>query len=43
LERIEDGTYGDCEECGAKITKARLRAIPYAAMCVKCASESEQG
>jgi DnaK suppressor protein len=43
LERIEDGTYGSCEECGAKIPKARLGAIPYVALCVKCASQSEQG
>ncbi len=42
LERIEDGTYGECEECGAKIPKARLNAIPYATMCVKCASQTEQ-
>jgi DnaK suppressor protein len=39
LERIEDGTYGQCEECGAKIPKALLNAIPYATMCVKCASQ----
>ena len=43
LERIEDGTYGDCGECGAKIPKARLNAIPYAILCVKCASQSEGG
>jgi DnaK suppressor protein len=43
LERIEDGTYGDCQECGAKIPKARLSAIPYATSCVKCASLSERG
>ena len=43
LERIEDGTYGDCQECGGKIPKARLNAIPYAISCVKCASQSEQG
>ena len=42
LERIEDGTYGDCGECGAKIPKARLNAIPYATLCVKCASQSER-
>jgi DnaK suppressor protein len=41
LERIEDGTYGECEECGAKIPKTRLNAIPYASMCVKCASRYE--
>jgi len=43
LERIEDGTYGQCEECGGRIPKQRLTAVPYATMCVKCASESEQG
>lgn len=43
LERIEDGTYGVCEECGVKIPKKRLNAIPFAAMCVKCASQYEQG
>lgn len=42
LERIEDGTYGDCEECGTKIPKARLEAIPFASQCVKCASRHEQ-
>ena len=41
LERMEDGVYGNCEECGAKIPKARLNAIPYATMCVKCASQNE--
>jgi DnaK suppressor protein len=43
LERIEDGHYGECEECGTKIPKTRLNAIPYATMCVKCASQSETG
>jgi DnaK suppressor protein len=43
LERVEDGTYGQCEECGARIPKARLTAVPYATMCVKCASDSERG
>ncbi len=42
LERVEDGTYGLCEECGVKIPKKRLEAIPYATMCVKCASQSER-
>jgi len=43
LERIEEGTYGQCDECGAKIPKQRLNAIPYATLCVKCASAVEQG
>jgi DnaK suppressor protein len=43
LERIEEGVYGMCDECGARIPKTRLNAIPYTTMCVKCASEQEQG
>jgi DnaK suppressor protein len=42
LERIEEGTYGACEECSAKIPKTRLNAIPYASLCVKCASRQER-
>ncbi len=42
MERIEDGTYGLCENCGVRIPKKRLDAIPYASMCVKCASQTEQ-
>ncbi len=39
LERIEAGVYGSCTECSGKIPKTRLKAIPYTAYCVKCASE----
>jgi DnaK suppressor protein len=42
LERIEEGSYGQCEECGVKIPKTRLNAIPYASLCVKCATQQEQ-
>ncbi|MGA2065505.1 MAG: TraR/DksA C4-type zinc finger protein [Thermoguttaceae bacterium] len=42
LERIDEGTYGTCEECGVKIPKSRLNAIPYATLCVRCASRREQ-
>jgi DnaK suppressor protein len=42
LERIEAGTFGECEECGVKIPKARLNAIPYAALCIKCAEQLEK-
>ena len=43
LKRIEDGSFGQCEECGMKIPEARLEAIPYAALCVRCASQREEG
>lgn len=43
IERIKDGSYGKCEECGVKIPQSRLEAIPYAALCVRCASQREEG
>ena len=42
IERIDDGRYGECETCGGKIPKPRLEAIPYAAQCVRCASQQEK-
>jgi DnaK suppressor protein len=36
LEKILIGTYGVCEKCGENIPKERLKALPYAALCVKC-------
>ena len=42
LERIEEGSYGQCEECGMKIPKSRLNAIPYATLCVRCAQQQEK-
>ena len=41
LERIEQGAYGACVECEAKIPKTRLNALPYTPYCVKCASKLE--
>src|SRR5271166_1837861 len=41
IQRIEDGDYGWCEGCGEEIPKSRLNAIPYAAECVRCATEEE--
>jgi RNA polymerase-binding transcription factor DksA len=41
IERIEEGSYGRCKTCGAIIRKSRLQAIPYVALCVRCASEQE--
>jgi RNA polymerase-binding transcription factor DksA len=43
LERIEEGVYGSCLECGKAIPKLRLNAIPYTSYCVKCASQIESG
>ncbi len=38
IERIDAGTYGICARCGKPIPKARLEALPYTRVCVKCAS-----
>jgi DnaK suppressor protein len=38
IEKIHDGSYGKCDSCGNTIPKERLRALPYAALCVKCKS-----
>jgi DnaK suppressor protein len=41
LQRIEDKTYGICEECGEQIPEKRLLANPYFMTCVICAEERE--
>ncbi|MEC9094633.1 MAG: TraR/DksA family transcriptional regulator [Planctomycetota bacterium] len=41
LERIEEGSYGTCIDCGSRIPKMRLNVIPYTPLCVKCASNLE--
>ncbi len=42
LERIEDGSFGLCTVCDGKITKTRLKVLPYTPYCIKCASELEE-
>ncbi len=42
LERIEEGTYGICEECGDPISIKRLEVKPTAIYCVECKSRMEQ-
>jgi DnaK suppressor protein len=34
LQRIEDGSYGLCSECGRPIGEERLEAVPYATLCI---------
>ncbi len=42
LERIEEGEYDECEECGNIIAKKRLMARPVATRCIVCKEEQEQ-
>jgi len=41
LERLEDGTFGICEECGEEIPVKRLMARPVTALCIECKKEQE--
>ncbi len=38
LGRLDNGTYGECVQCGELIAPARLNARPEAALCIRCAS-----
>jgi RNA polymerase-binding transcription factor DksA len=42
LERIGDKTYGTCEECGKKVSKVRLTALPYVKNCIECQRQEEK-
>lgn len=42
LQRIEDGTYGICIDCGSTIPAARLHAAPATLRCIGCQSQVEQ-
>ena len=38
LERIDDGSYGECVKCGNSIAQGRLEARPKTALCIECAN-----
>ena len=42
IRKIEDGTYGICEECGDMISEERLRVRPEATLCINCKEEQEE-
>jgi RNA polymerase-binding protein DksA len=42
LKRIEEDTFGICEDCKSLITKTRLKAIPYARLCLNCQQKREK-
>lgn len=41
LERIENGTFGTCVDCGAELSAERLEAIPYTPYCIHCEQKHE--
>lgn len=42
LSRVEDGSYGICENCESEIAPARLEALPFSRLCVNCQAEREK-
>lgn len=42
IKKIEEGTFGVCEECKSLISKTRLKAVPFARLCVKCQEKKEK-
>jgi DnaK suppressor protein len=43
LEKLDDGTYGICDDRGEAIGEERLEAIPWATMCIDCARRRSSG
>ena len=42
IKKIEEGTFGICEECKTLITKTRLKVVPFTRLCVKCQEKKEK-
>jgi DnaK suppressor protein len=42
LSRVDDGSYGICEDCGAEIAEGRLQALPFTRLCVSCQGDRER-
>ena len=43
LEKLDEGTYGTCDECGDGIAAGRLRAAPESTLCIQCAQGGALG
>ena len=43
LERIDNGTFGVCQMCSQPIPEERLKALPYANLCISCKQKEEKG
>ena len=43
LDRIEDGSFGECSNCGEAVNRKRLEAVPWAKLCLACQELEEQG
>jgi len=43
LERIRQGSYGECVSCGNEINAKRLQAVPWTRYCISCQEKQEKG
>jgi RNA polymerase-binding transcription factor DksA len=43
LQKINNGSYGICEDCEKPISKPRLEALPYVTRCIGCQRDMEKG
>ena len=43
LQRLDEGTYGICEDCGEDISIPRLKARPVTKLCINCKARQEEG
>jgi DnaK suppressor protein len=42
IKRLDEGSYGACLDCGKAIAPGRLRALPYASLCIHCQAKHEK-
>ncbi len=42
LKRLDEGSFGVCQQCNQPITMSRLKAVPYASLCISCQRVKEQ-
>jgi DnaK suppressor protein len=42
IEKIDDGSFGTCEECGSPISVKRLEARPETTLCIRCKEDQER-
>jgi DnaK suppressor protein len=43
IERLDEGSYGSCVNCGEEIPRKRLQAVPWTRYCIDCQEQAEQG
>jgi len=42
LRKVDEGSYGSCDQCGQPIDRARLESLPYATLCMSCKTRQER-